>query len=61
MLRLFHKLTLTQWILVSMVGGIVIGVVSPDVARELKPLSDIFLRMIQAQHWCLVSPLMATT
>jgi proton glutamate symport protein len=57
MLRLFHKLTLTQWILVSMVGGIVIGVVSPDVARELKPLSDIFLRMIQA----LIIPLIFAT
>jgi proton glutamate symport protein len=57
MLRLFHKLTLTQWILVSMVGGIVIGVVSPDGARELKPLSDIFLRMIQA----LIIPLIFAT
>jgi proton glutamate symport protein len=57
MLTLLQKLSLTQWILVSMLGGIVIGVASPDVAHELKPLSDIFLRMIQA----LIIPLIFAT
>jgi proton glutamate symport protein len=57
MLRLIQKLSLTKWILISMIGGIVIGVASPDVARELKPLSDIFIRMIQA----LIIPLIFAT
>lgn len=40
--------TLTQWIVVAMVGGILLGWLAPDVGQALKPLSTVFLRMIKS-------------
>lgn len=51
------RVTLTQWIVVSMVLGILLGVVAPGVAVQLKPLSNIFLRMIKS----LIVPLLFST
>ncbi|HEX5725348.1 MAG TPA: cation:dicarboxylase symporter family transporter [Longimicrobiaceae bacterium] len=58
MLKLLRRLTLTQWILVAMAIGIVLGGLFPDrncptnagcfSAGDLKPLSTIFLRMIKS-------------
>ena len=42
------RLSLTWWIFIGMVVGILIGWLAPDVARTLKPLSTIFLRMIKS-------------
>jgi proton glutamate symport protein len=52
-----RRLTLTQWILVSMVVGVVLGVVSPRWAIILEPLSVVFLRMIKS----LIVPLIFST
>ena len=41
-------LTLTHWILISMVLGILVGTFLPDIGKELKPISNIFLRMIKS-------------
>ncbi|HEX6534925.1 MAG TPA: cation:dicarboxylase symporter family transporter [Gemmatimonadaceae bacterium] len=38
---------MTQWIVISMVVGTLLGWAVPDVAMALKPLSSIFLRMIK--------------
>ncbi|MGH7645110.1 MAG: dicarboxylate/amino acid:cation symporter [Gemmatimonadales bacterium] len=40
--------TLTQWILVAMALGTLLGWAAPDVATALRPLSTIFLRMIKS-------------
>ncbi len=53
MLTLLRKLSLTQWILISMVAGTALGLAVPDIAQELEPLSNLFLRMIKS----LITPL----
>ena len=62
MWRLLRKLTLTHWILVGMVLGILVGwadnvMPARDFAPVLKPLSTIFLRMIKS----IVAPLIFGT
>jgi len=48
MYRYVRRVSLTQWILVSMVVGVLLGVYAPDFAQSLKPLSNVFLRMIKS-------------
>ena len=50
-------LSLTHWILLSMVVGILVGTFAPGIGAELKPLSNIFLRMIKS----LIVPLLFST
>ncbi len=57
MLTAFRKLSLTQWILISMALGTLVGWAVPDLAQQLKPLSTIFLRMIKS----LIAPLIFAT
>ena len=64
MLNRLKKVSQTQWIIVSVIAGIAIGVLWPDVAGEkgfhatdLRVLSNIFLRMIKS----LVVPLIFST
>jgi proton glutamate symport protein len=40
--------TLTQWIVVGMVAGTLLGWLAPDAGMATKPLSDVFLRMIKS-------------
>ncbi len=46
--QLLRRITLTKWILISMVIGVFIGWLWPDIGVTLKPLSTIFLRMIKS-------------
>ncbi len=57
MWRMFKRVSLTQWILISMVVGTFIGWMWPDVGVSLKPLSTIFLNMIKS----LIVPLIFST
>ena len=57
MVSLLRRVSLTQWILVAMVVGIAIGWAFPVSAQELKPLSNVFLRMIKS----LIAPLVFAT
>lgn len=57
MIPFLRKISLTQWILISMVLGTLIGYWFPVSAQELKPLSAIFLRMIKS----LIAPLIFST
>jgi proton glutamate symport protein len=43
-----RRITLTRWILISMVTGALVGWLNPDLGTSLKPLSTIFLRMIKS-------------
>ncbi len=48
MFRTLKKVSGTQWILIGMVVGTLIGWLAPEAAQNLKPLSSIFLRMIKS-------------
>jgi proton glutamate symport protein len=48
MLGTLRRLTLTYWIFIGMVAGILVGWVAPEFAATLKPLSTVFLRMIKS-------------
>src|SRR5215204_5469290 len=57
MLSFLRRISLTQWILISMALGTLIGWAFPASAQELKPLSSIFLRLIKS----LIAPLIFAT
>ncbi len=48
MIRTLRKVSVTQWIIIGMVVGTLIGWLAPTAAQSLKPLSSIFLRMIKS-------------
>ncbi len=50
-------ISLTKWILISMAIGTLIGWMFPDAAQSLRPLSQIFLRMIKS----IIAPLIFAT
>lgn len=52
-----YKRTLTAWILVSMVIGIEIGLDFPEFAKDLKVLSQIFLRLVKT----IIAPILFST
>ncbi len=51
------RLSLTAWIFIAMVVGVVIGLVAPGFAVQLSPISNIFLRLIKS----IVAPLLLGT
>ncbi|KAK9710386.1 hypothetical protein K7432_008459 [Basidiobolus ranarum] len=55
--RFIRRVNLTIWIIISMVIGILLGWLQPEFAKELKPISNIFLYMIK----CLIVPLIFST
>ncbi|KAJ1891369.1 hypothetical protein LPJ66_006961, partial [Kickxella alabastrina] len=52
-----RKTNLTMWIILGLVIGIVVGHTAPAFSVKIKPLADVFLRMISA----LVTPLIFST
>ena len=46
--RSLRRISLTRWIIISMVVGVLIGGLNPGLGDSLKPLSTVFLRMIKA-------------
>src|SRR6187200_1886202 len=57
MLRILQRISLTQWILIAMVLGCLVGWAFPQASQSLKPFSTIFLRMIKS----LIAPLIFAT
>lgn len=57
MFLLLRKLSLTHWILISMLIGTIVGYLFPEISQQLKPLSQIFMRMIKS----LIAPLLFAT
>lgn len=55
--RALRKLSLTSWIFIALVVGVLLGVFTPEFARSLAPLSNIFLRLIKS----IVGPLLFGT
>ncbi|MFN0102736.1 MAG: dicarboxylate/amino acid:cation symporter [Bryobacteraceae bacterium] len=51
------KITGTGWIFIAMVFGVALGVLAPDVAKELTPASNIFLKLIKS----IIAPLLFAT
>jgi proton glutamate symport protein len=52
-----RRISLTQWIIVSMVAGVLIGWLFPEGSQNLRVISNVFLRMIK----CLLVPLVFGT
>jgi len=52
-----RRISLTQWIIISMIVGVLLGWLAPGFAVTLKPLSTIFLSMIKS----LIAPLLFST
>ena len=57
MFAVLRRISLTKWIIFSMVAGIALGQFAPDFAKELGPISNVFLRMIKS----LIAPLLFST
>src|SRR5262245_5390855 len=57
MLTFLRNRSLTQWIIIAMVVGVLVGWAFPESSQQLKPLSTIFLRMIKS----LIAPLIFAT
>ena len=51
------RLSLTAWIFIGMAAGVVLGVVRPDIAKQLGPAANVFLRLIRS----IVAPLIFAT
>ena len=51
------RLSLTAWIFIGMAAGVVLGAFAPGVARQLGPVSAIFLRLIRS----IIAPLIFGT
>jgi len=52
-----RRLSLTTWIFVGMAAGVALGVAAPGVAKQLAPVSNIFLRLIRS----IIAPLLFST
>jgi len=52
-----RRLSITSWIFIGMAAGIALGAWVPQVAKELNPLSNIFLRLIKS----IIAPLLFGT
>src|SRR4051812_22014251 len=55
--RGLRRISLTSWIMISMVLGVLIGTWAPEFAVTLKPISSVFLRMIKS----IIAPLIFGT
>lgn len=56
-MSLLKRISLTSWIFIALVIGILLGVFFPEFAKSLSPISNIFLRLIKS----IVGPLLFGT
>ena len=57
MISFLRRISLTQWILISMVLGVLVGWAFPQESQHLKVVSNIFLRLIK----CIIVPIIFGT
>jgi proton glutamate symport protein len=55
--REVKRLSVTAWIFIGMAAGVALGAAAPDVAKQLGPVSAIFLRLIRS----IIAPLLFGT
>ncbi|SPF53232.1 Proton/sodium-glutamate symport protein [Candidatus Sulfopaludibacter sp. SbA4] len=51
------RISLTTWIFVGMAAGVVLGIAAPNFAKQLAPVSNVFLRLIRS----IIAPLLFGT
>jgi len=53
--RTLKRISLTAWIFMGMAAGVALGIVAPGFARQLSPVSRVFLQLIRSiiAHWSL--------
>src|SRR3954452_19338192 len=56
-MSMLRKLSLTSWIFIALVVGILLGVFFPEFSKGLAPVSNVFLRLIRS----IVGPLLFGT
>lgn len=56
-MRLLQRVSLTSWIFIALVVGVLLGVFFPEFSKNLAPVSNIFLRLIKS----IVGPLLFGT
>jgi len=57
MIALLRRISLTHWMIISMVLGILVGALFPAESQQLKVLSNIFLKLIK----CIIVPIIFGT
>ncbi len=57
MIAHLRRISLTQWIMISMIAGIGVGAMFPEQSQHLKVVSNIFLRLIK----CIIVPIIFGT
>ena len=57
MFALLRRISLTQWIVISRVIGLLVGWLFPEQSQHLKVVSNIFLRLIK----CIIVPILIST
>jgi len=48
MLSFLRRITLTQWIIIAMIIGVLVGWLFPEISQHVRIISNIFLRMIKS-------------
>ena len=51
------RISLTAWIFIGMAAGVALGILTPDFAKQLGPVSNVFLRLIRS----IIAPLLFGT
>jgi proton glutamate symport protein len=55
--RAVKRISLTTWIFIGMAAGVALGIVAPGFARQLSPVSRVFLQLIRS----IIAPLIFAT
>jgi proton glutamate symport protein len=56
-MNILKRTSITAWIFIALIVGIVLGIVAPEFSRNLAPISNVFLRLIRS----IVGPLLFGT
>lgn len=57
MIALLRRITLTRWIIIAMILGVVVGWLFPAESQHLKVVSNVFLKLIK----CIIVPIIFGT
>ena len=57
MIALLRRISLTQWIVIAMIMGVIVGVLFPAESQHLRVISTVFLKLIK----CIIVPIIFGT